>query len=99
VHFVLVDGVLSSPKLRRGLYTHIDLPDQLDAAARDFFELPGRNFINPLNPQLSPLFRDYSGDFGGVDSIATFVNTYSKVKIVEDAEYSYLDYNWKLNGY
>jgi hypothetical protein len=99
IHFALVDGIMSAPKLRRARYTSMELPGQLEHAALEFFELPGKNFINPQKPQLSPIFRDYAEDFTQKGTLMEFINTYSKVKIRPDAEMKYLDYDWQLNGY
>jgi hypothetical protein len=99
IHFVLVDGSVSAPRLQRGAFRSGDLLSRLDEAALNFFELPGKNFISPTKPQLSLLFREYGDDFTVEKSLYDFINSYSKVKIRSDAAADFLDYNWKLNGY
>lgn len=99
IHFVLVDGSVSAPRLQRGAFRTGDLLNRLDNAALNFFELPGKNFISPTKPQLSLLFREYGDDFTGEKTLYDFINSYSKVKIRPDAAIVFLDYNWKLNGY
>lgn len=100
VHFALVDGTLSSPRLRRQIYVSEKLGDQLDTAAREFFRQAEKNVLNPTNPQLSPLMRKYRPDFGPDEgSVVRFVNQYIPIRIRPDAEITYLDFDWRLNGY
>jgi hypothetical protein len=99
IHFVLVDGTVSAPRLMRKAYTSEDLATELENATAQFFELPGKNFISPTRPQLSPIFREYADDFSANGGVYSFINTYSKVKIREDAAPVFLPYDWKLNGY
>lgn len=100
VHFALVDGTVSSPRLRRQIYVSENLGNQLDAAAKDFFGQAEKNVLNPTNPRLSPLMRKYRPDFGPDEGSAVeFVNQYIPIRIRPDAEVTYLDFDWRLNGY
>ena len=100
VHFALVDGTASSPRLRRQIYVSENLGNQLDAAAKEFFGQAEKNVLNPTNPKLSPLMRKYRPDFGPDEgSTVDFVNQYIPIRIRPDAEVTYLDFDWRLNGY
>ncbi len=100
IHFVLVNGTRSAPKLRREPYIGDSLTQQLEDATLNFFQLPDKNRISPTKPRLSPVMRDYASDFiSDTTSITDFVNIYSKVKIYSDAVPTYLPYDWRLNGY
>jgi hypothetical protein len=47
---------------------------------------------------LSKIFNWFSGDFKKEDkSVIDFINTYTEVKINDDATINYLDYGWALN--
>lgn len=100
VHFALVDGTMSSPRLRRQVYVSENLGAQLDAAAEEFFSQPEKNVLNPTNPRLSPLMRKYRVDFGpDEDDVIEFVNPYIPIRIRQGAKVTYLDFDWRLNGY
>ena len=53
---------------------------------------------DPSQPKLSKLFSWYSGDFKlEGQTVIDFINKYASVKIPENANVDYLDYNWNLN--
>ena len=59
-----------------------------------------RNQLDAKNPKLSAIFSFYGSDIKkwSGKSIIEFINQYAHIKIDENAELDYLDYNWNLNG-
>ena len=66
--------------------------------ARYFLLNPVKNQITKERAQLSKIFSWYKGDFKKQGSLRDFINQYSEIKINEDTEIAYLDYDWRLNG-
>lgn len=98
IHFVLVCAAISCPRLRNEAFTADRLEDKLEDAAKEFFNDPDKNRITSDKAELSKLMDWYSGDFTDQDfSVREYVNRYSDVKITEDTEIEYLDYDWGLN--
>ena len=91
---------MSCPKLRREAYEGARLDEQLTDQAKEFLRDKSRNEPDAQHPKLSAIFSFYGKDmrkWTGKTLIA-FINQYSPVKINEDANIEYLDYNWDLNG-
>ena len=99
IHFALNCASMSCPKLRREAYEGARLNEQLTDQAREFLRDKSKNELNGDKPKLSSIF-----DFYGMDmkkwsgqSLIGFIDQYSPVKIKEDADIDYLDYDWSLN--
>ncbi len=98
IHFALCNGTKSAPRLRREAYTGDKLNAQIEASTREFLILPDKNQINPNQPSLAPLFRDFAADFEkSGTTVFGFINRYLPVQIKPDAKAQYLQYNWLLN--
>lgn len=98
IHFALVCAAISCPRLRNEAFTAERLDDQLEDAAKEFFNDPEKNRITPGKAALSKLMNWYSGDFTDqASSVREYVNRYSDVKITEETKIDYLDYDWGLN--
>ena len=97
VHFAIVCASMSCPKLRNEAYEGSNLDAQLDDQARAFLAAKSKNIITPAKLQLSKIFSWYKGDFTKNGSLIDFLNKYAPVKINEDPDIDYLDYNWNLN--
>lgn len=99
VHFGLNCASVSCPKLRNEAYTAEKLESQLTDQAKAFINDASKNKIGDgKNIKISKLFNWFEGDFKNTSpDIPTFLSRYSKVKISEDANIDYLDYNWNLN--
>lgn len=98
IHFACNCASISCPRLRNEAYQASKLDAQLTDQAKYFLTNEVKNKIDPQNPKVSKLFTWYSGDFKkGGKSVIDFINQYSEVKINENAELEYLDYNWSLN--
>ena len=100
IHFALNCASLSCPKLRREAYDRARLDAQLTDQAKEFLMDTSRNQLDAKNPKLSAIFSFYGSDIKkwSGKSIIAFINQYAPIKIDENAELDYLDYNWNLNG-
>jgi hypothetical protein len=99
IHFALNCASISCPKLRREAYAGNKLDEQLTQQTVEFLSDKSRNNLDAKNPKLSSIFSWYGSDmkkWSGKTLIA-FINQYSEIKINEDAEINYLDYDWDLN--
>lgn len=98
IHFALVCAALTCPRLRNEAYTASRLDAQLDDQGRDFLNNPAKNSISPDKAQLSKYFDWYKSDWTkNGQSVAKWVNRYSRTKINEQTPVTFLDYNWRLN--
>ncbi len=98
MHFTIVCASVSCPKLSNTAYEAATLDKQLTQAAKDFLADQSKNKISATNPKLSKIFDWFSGDFkvNGHSKI-DFINQFTTVKINQNANIDYLDYNWNLN--
>jgi len=97
IHFAINCASLSCPKLRREAYEGDLLQRQLDEQAREFVNDHFRNDITTTGASLSKLFDWFGGDFKKKMPLRAFINQYSDVKISEEVEISYKEYDWRLN--
>jgi hypothetical protein len=98
IHFALVCAARSCPRLRNEAYTAAKLNAQLDDQGSDFMNNPTKNAITAKKASLSKYFDWYKGDWKDDNkSVEFWVNKYSKTKINQDTQISFLDYNWDLN--
>jgi hypothetical protein len=106
VHFALVCGSTSCPKLEREAYTGATLDALLDKKGREFL---GDSFRNPLGAgpkdvKLSSIFKWFAGDFqakaGSVGKfIARFAPASAPACLANDScEFEYIDYDWSMNA-
>ena len=97
IHFALVCASYSCPRLLNEAYTPEKLDKQLDMQAKYFLANKNKNEITADKLQLSKYFNWYKGDFTKNTSLIGYLNKYAPVKINDDADISYKDYNWSLN--
>lgn len=99
IHFALNCASLSCPKLRNEAYIGTKLDAQLTEQAIAFLSDTSRNQPNADNPKLSYIFKWYGGDMKKWSklSLVEYINTYSPIKINENANIEYLTYDWNLN--
>lgn len=106
VHFALVCGSTSCPKLEREAYTGATLDALLDKKGREFL---ADRFRNPLGAgpkavKLSSIFKWFAGDFqaqsGSVGKfIARFAPAAAPACLANDScEFAYVDYDWSMNA-
>jgi hypothetical protein len=98
IHFALVCAAMSCPRLRNEAYTAEKLELQLTQAAKDFLSDKSKNdFKNANEVNLSKIFSWFGGDFNNESSLIEYLNNYAPIKLNENADINYKDYDWVLN--
>lgn len=97
IHFAINCASHSCPKLLNEAYTSDKLNQQLNDAAKHFVADTDKNKIAPSKIEISKIFDWYKSDFTKDGTLISFLSKYSTAEIKEDANVSYLDYNWNLN--
>ncbi len=97
IHFVVNCASVSCPKLQNRAFMANKLDEQLDEAAREFLDDESRNKLSENEVQLSKIFTWYKGDFTDDTSLIGYINQYAPIKVNENADVDYLDYDWGLN--
>ncbi|WP_266362389.1 DUF547 domain-containing protein [Tellurirhabdus rosea] len=98
IHFALVCAAKSCPKLRNEAFVAARLNRQLDEQGRDFLNNPAKNAITARQASLSKILDWYAGDFKkNGQTVVSWVNRYSNVKINSETDLSYQTYDWSLN--
>ena len=97
IHFAIVCASYSCPKLRNEAFTGDKVEAQLKDQAMNFINDPKRNIIQKDKIKLSKIFKWFNRDFTKNESLISFLNQYSEVKIDKDATIGYMKYNWSLN--
>jgi hypothetical protein len=99
VHMTLASASKSCPVLLNEAYDSKRLDQQMAKQAKTFLSNPLLNKITANHAKLSMIFKWYILDFdkNKEESIRTFINTYSRVKINPKTTISYLEYDWSLN--
>lgn len=101
IHFALVCGAMSCPKLADFAYVPGKLDEQLDARTR--LTLNDEAYVSvdkkSKTVKLSSLFDWYSADFKkNARGIIQYINQYRDKKIPEDYKVEFTNYNWDLNS-
>lgn len=99
IHAAINCASQSCPKLLNEAFIGEKLDAQLDMVMKNFINDETRNKISSSKKaELSKIFSWFSGDFKKDNpSVIAFINKFSKIKIDEKADISYMDYDWKLN--
>jgi len=97
IHFAIVCASYSCPRLSSSAYKPETLDAQLEAAAMDFLNDNRKNKIAAGRASVSKIFRWFAGDFKKETTLREFINKYSKMKISQQADIEFLDYDWRLN--
>ena len=95
-HFALYDTSVSSPKLRNTAYSSDTIESELNVVTGAYINDPTKNNISPKNCALSKIFEWYITEFLGANSIVSFINKYSNVKINDETKIGFMEYNWNL---
>ncbi|MBI5624352.1 MAG: DUF547 domain-containing protein [Elusimicrobia bacterium] len=99
-HFALNCMVRGCPRLPRRPFTPAALEDQLDAAAREFFNSPRHTEVDVSahRVRFSAILKWYQKDFlAQASSLIAYANRYRDHKIPEDFTLDFLPYDWTLN--
>lgn len=97
IHFAINCASYSCPVLLNKAFEPNNLDQQLTNVTKLFINDKKRNKIGKEHVELSKIFDWFKGDFTKGQSLLTFINIYSEVKINTNANVSYLKYNWNLN--
>ncbi|WP_378178638.1 DUF547 domain-containing protein [Aquimarina sp. SS2-1] len=98
IHFAINCAAISCPVVWNRAYTAENLEEALDKQTRDFINDPTRNEITRSKVRISQLFDWYRRDFKVNDGdVVKFINQYSNVKIRENQDLDYKEYDWGLN--
>ncbi len=98
IHFAIVCASISCPRLLDEAYNAHKIEEQLERQAIDFVNRISKNNISEERAELSQIFEWYKVDFIKNQSLTTYINQYSLIKIKKDTPISYLEYDWNLNG-
>jgi hypothetical protein len=96
IHAALVCGARSCPPLLPRPYRAEDLEETLEGNMRRFVNDAARNQIKKRRLVLSKIFEWYADDFGGLDSLAAYVDRYTDAD-VSGSKVAFQDYSWELN--
>lgn len=98
IHFALVCGAYSCPRLRGEAYTATRLNQQLNDQVRRFLADVRKNQISSGHIRISQLFQWYASDFTGDGSLIDYLNKYAPITIQGNAKVEYIPYDWRLNS-
>ncbi|MBA2406989.1 MAG: DUF547 domain-containing protein, partial [Chitinophagales bacterium] len=97
IHFAINCASKSCPALMNAAFTSDLLEAQLNKATKSFVNDTALNRILNQKIELSEIFRWYNEDFTRSENLISFLNKFSTIKILPDAEISYMKYDWSLN--
>lgn len=97
IHFAINCASFSCPPLRNEAFVADKLEKQLEEMATQFINDEQRNRIAANEAEVSKIFSWFTKDFTKKGSLRAFLNKYSKVKLKEDADIDFMDYDWSLN--
>ncbi|MDG2247059.1 MAG: DUF547 domain-containing protein [Flavobacteriales bacterium] len=97
IHFAINCASISCPKLYNRAFEAATLDEQLTTVAKEFINGP-KNSIDEGEASISRIFKWFNGDFIRDGSLIDFLNAYSEIHINDEAEITYQEYNWSLNG-
>ena len=104
IHFAIVCASVGCPALRSKPFLADGLSGQLDDAARDFINDPGKVRWNDRSMQLevSSIFNWFKEDFASSGGVVEFVARYAREPLAGrlrtgKIKVDYLDYDWSLN--
>lgn len=99
VHFALNCASMSCPVLAGEAFTPEKVDEQLTRQTQLFLLDTLRNRIATDKASISKLFTWYKGDFeNNGKKFYEFINEHSTVKLTENTEIEFLDYDWALNS-
>lgn len=97
IHFGINCASISCPKLLNKAFTAQNADTELENLTVDFINNPEKNTISANKIEISKLFTWFAKDFKTKGTLIDFLNTYSKIRIHNNAKKSFKKYNWQLN--
>ncbi|MDC0304135.1 DUF547 domain-containing protein [Flavobacteriales bacterium] len=98
IHFAIVCGSKSCPRLLNEAYEAEKLGYQLMIQTRNFMDDNSKNEIEVEEIRISSIFKWFEKDFTQGFTIQEFIRPYSKRDFLSSAKVKYLSYDWDLNG-
>ena len=95
IHFAVNCAAQSCPPLHNRAITKDNIDDKFDLLTNNFINNTKFNTLEPNKLVLSRIFDWYKSDFG---SLVSYVQKYAKVSIASNAEVTFHNYSWDLNG-
>jgi len=87
----------SGPRFPNFAFTEKNIDEKLEVLMKDFINDSSKNKISTEKLELSKVFEWYTKDFTQKGSLINYINKYAKTKANNDAQISYLEYDWTLN--
>ncbi|RZS99769.1 DUF547 domain-containing protein [Aquimarina brevivitae] len=98
IHFAINCASYSCPVVLNRAYTAANLQRLLEQQTKKFINDPTRNTITPTEVKVSKIFSWYKRDFKTDNKdVVDFINSYANVKISNQPNKGYADYDWSLN--
>ncbi|MDY8134764.1 DUF547 domain-containing protein [Aquimarina sp. 2201CG5-10] len=97
IHFGINCASFSCPPLLNKAFTAQNVDQELEKLAVTFINDSKRNIISTNSIKISKIFSWFAKDFKTKGSLIDFLNTYSKIRIKDNASISYKTYDWNLN--
>lgn len=97
IHFAINCASVSCPDLWNEAFVAEKIEEQLAERAKVFINDSTKNKISNTSIEISRIFSWFKKDFTKKGSLISYLNRYAKVKISEDADVDYMEYNWSLN--
>ena len=98
IHFAINCASESCPAMLNQAYTPDKVETQLAKQTYAFLNDKSKNKIAEDKLEISKIFEWFDKDFERSGSVISFIQTYTNVEIKRDAEISYMEYDWSLNG-
>ena len=96
IHFAVNCAAKSCPPILNRAWTADNIQAYLEARAKTFINNSAYNKLSVGSVQISKIFEWYAKDFP--EDIVSYLNKYSNTQIDADAQVSYIEYDWTLNG-
>jgi len=99
IHFAINCASKSCPNLLNEEYTSDKLDEQLNTQVKKFLNDKTKNKIGSNKLELSEIFDWFEDDFDAYGGVIPFIDRYTDINIEENAEISFLPYDWSLNEF
>ena len=96
IHFAVNCAAKSCPPILNRAWTADNIQAYLEVRAKTFINNSAYNKLSVESVQISKIFEWYAKDFP--EDIVSYLNKYSNTQIDADAQVSYIEYDWTLNG-
>ena len=88
----------SGPTFPNYAFTAKNLNSTLELLMKNFINDTSKNKITTTKIEVSKMFDWYEEDFTENGTLIKYINKYSTVKINDNAQINYSEYDWNLNG-